>query len=674
MQSKLFPLTLLILLVASIAGCLVLSVGVAASSGEDWRPVTPEELAMKAPKVEPDADAEAIFWEVRIDDSSDDLSMQHYVRVKIFTERGREKYSKFDIPFTKRMKIKDIAARVIKPDGSVIELAKEDVFEREIIKTSGIKVKAKSFAIPSLEPGVIVEYRYREVIDNAGATGMHLQFQRDIPVQTLSYYYKPYNKKAPNYQLFNFRDVKFIEDEKGFWVATRSNIPSLKQESQMPPEDQVMPWVLLQSVRFAWHATGSNYLFTVKDPRSPVLYWAAVATDKAFLTRFMNKPDKDVKKTATDLTASAKDDEEKLRRLYEFCQTQINNTSYDPSLTDEQRKKLPKNDSVGDVLKHKSASALFIDLLFGALANSLGYETRLTFSADRSEIFFKTDMTNELFLHPAAIAVRLGEQWKFLNPGLRFAPYGTLIWYEENVWALMVGESGYSWAKIPLSGPEQSRARRTGKFNLLEDGTLEGDARVEYTGQFALTYRLEAYDDSDHQREENLKQDVKRRLSTAEVSNIAIENLTDGSKPLIQSFKIRIPQYAQKTGKRLFLQPSFFELGDPSRFSSATRKYDIYFHYPWSQDDNIEINLPPGYALDSADKPGPFSAENISQFKMSMGMTTDQRTLIVHREFFFGSGGNILFPPTAYDRMKTFFDQLHRSDEHTITLKQSATN
>src|ERR1043166_3267036 len=106
----------------------------------EWRPVTPEELAMKTPKVEPDADAEAIFWEVRIDDSSDDLSMRHYVRVKIFNDRGRDKYSKLDIPFTRKKKIKDIAARVIKPDGSPVEITKQDGVEKEIIKAGGVKL------------------------------------------------------------------------------------------------------------------------------------------------------------------------------------------------------------------------------------------------------------------------------------------------------------------------------------------------------------------------------------------------------------------------------------------------------------------------------------------------------------------------------------------------------
>jgi len=69
---------------------------------DDWRPVSPAELGLKAPVVEKDADAEAIFWEVKIDDNPEgDLIFSHYIRIKVFTERGRESQSKVDIPFGK---------------------------------------------------------------------------------------------------------------------------------------------------------------------------------------------------------------------------------------------------------------------------------------------------------------------------------------------------------------------------------------------------------------------------------------------------------------------------------------------------------------------------------------------------------------------------------------------
>src|ERR1043165_2843652 len=68
------------------------------AAGEDWRPIEPADLALKAAVVEPNADAEAIFWDIRVDDGGeDDLVLSHYVRIKIFNDRGREKFSKIDI-------------------------------------------------------------------------------------------------------------------------------------------------------------------------------------------------------------------------------------------------------------------------------------------------------------------------------------------------------------------------------------------------------------------------------------------------------------------------------------------------------------------------------------------------------------------------------------------------
>ncbi len=640
---------------------------------KNWREISPAELQLKTPRVEPDADAEAIFWEVRVDDSdSNELALRHYVRVKIFTERGRENYSKFDIPFTKGIKIKDIAARIVKPDGSTVEIGKQDIFEREIVKANKVKIKAKSFAIPNIEPGVIVEYRYKEVIEDAGAKGMNLVFQREIPVETLSYYYKPYNKREPNYQSFNFTDTKFIKDEKGFYLAQRTNVPAFKEEPKMPPSDMVRPWMLLQGIDVNYTVNAFSYSFSIKDPSNPSLYWGAVGKQNSALLKFINKPDKEIKRVASEVTASASTPEDKLRKLYEFCQTQIKNTSYDSTLTDEQRAKLPKIKEITDVLKNKSASSQYIDMLFSAMANSLGYETRVAFAGDRSKMFFNPEMTNESFIHPAAIAVKVGEDWKFYNPGVSFLSAGTLVWYEENVWALLVGETASAWVKTPYSDKDQTVAKRTGRFKLLEDGTLEGTVRVEYSGQMALDYKFGSYDISPNQREENLKSEIKRRMSTAEVSDIQMENVSESGKTFIQQYKIRVPNYAQKTGKRIFLQPGFFEYGESPLFATATRRYDVYFNYPWSENDDIEIEMPKGFALDNADVPAPLAdAQKISSLSIKIGVDDKANTLKYQRKFFFGGGNNTLFPSASYKPLKSLFDEFHKSDTHTITLKQN---
>lgn len=650
----------------------LISPSAASAQDKEWRAVTPQELAMKAPMVEPDADAEAIFWETRIDDSSDtNLKRISYARVKIFTERGREKFSKVDIPYVKGMKVKDVAARVIRPDGTIVELRKEDIFEREIVKTNGLKVKAKSFAVPNIEVGVIIEYRYREVIDDASARGMRLNFQRDIPVQNLSFYYKPYNDKSPNYQTFN-TDVRFSKEKNGYWVASKNNVVAKKEEPSMPPEDEVTPWLLIQGVSLnVVDATATSVSFSVKDPSSPQRYWGAVSLEKSGLVKAMIKPNGDIKKTAEEVAGSASTPEDKLLKLYEFAQKQVKNTSFDPALTDEMREKLPENKSIADVLKRKSGNSGEIDMLFGALANALGFETRIAFSGNRSEKFFDPEMTNDFFIHPAAIAVKVGESWKFFNPGVPFLPYASLVWYEEGVWAMLLGEKGYMWVKTPMSDPSMSLAKRTGKFKLNEDGTLEGDVRIEYSGQAAVLRRIDGYDESADKRVENLKEEIKKQMSTVEISDVSIENISDPTKPVIHTYKVRVPNYAQKTGKRLFLQPGFFKYGASPMFSSATRKYDIYFSYPWSEQDNVQIEYPKTFDLDNADAPGAFAdPQRIGSIDISIKADRTNGMIIYDRKFHFGGGGNILFGAQQYGAVKGLFDAFHKADSHTITLKQ----
>src|SRR5215472_4928515 len=87
---------------------------IAAMTGDEWKPIDPSDLAMKTPVVEKDADAEAIFWEVRVDDGeAGELVFTNYLRVKVFTDRGKESESKIDLQYRGSTKIKDIAARTI---------------------------------------------------------------------------------------------------------------------------------------------------------------------------------------------------------------------------------------------------------------------------------------------------------------------------------------------------------------------------------------------------------------------------------------------------------------------------------------------------------------------------------------------------------------------------------
>jgi hypothetical protein len=628
--------------------------GSAFAAGEEWRPVDPAHLALKAATVEPNADAEAIFWDIKIDDGGyDDLVLNHYVRIKIFTERGRDQHSKVDIPYVGGIKIKDVAARTIKPDGTIVELAKEDIIEKMVVKVSGLKLRTKTFAFQGLEPGAIIEYKWKEVISNSSANNLRLQFQREIPIQVVTYRFKPARQTVFDVRPFNMPRFEFEKEKDGFRVATVNNMPAFREEPMMPPEDNVRSWAMVKYYN----------LFTLFSAY-PLLAIQVYATSQPLM-----KVDKDLKNKLPEIIGDSSAAEDQIQKILDFCRTIKNTDDKESGFTEEQLEKLKENKKPADTLKRGVGSAADINLLFAALVNAAGFQARLALLPDRGKRFFDRNVLIPGALRVGGVAVWHGENWKLFDPSFKYFTPGILRWQEEGVDALIADDKPV-WMKTPLSPPDKSKEKRIAKLTLGEDGTIEGDVTIEYSGHLGVERKLLNDDDSPVQREENLKESMKGRLSSAELTNIVIENVTDSTKPFICKYHVRVPGYGQRTGKRLFFQPAFFHKGVDALFSAGTRKYPIYFHFPWSEEDEVSITLPRGYVLDNADRPAPINAGAASQYEVSMGITNDKTTLIYKRKFFFGGNGTILFPVEKYDVLKQLFEEIHKADNHMITLKQ----
>ena len=236
-------------------------------------------------------------------------------------------------------------------------------------------------------------------------------------------------------------------------------------------------------------------------------------------------------------------------------------------------------------------------------------------------------------LGSSSVAVKVGNDWRLFSPGEYYSPYGMMGWVEEGQQALITDPKDLIWQKIPLAPSEKSQALRTGKFKLLEDGTLVGEGRWEFTGHWAESEKLRNFGDSDTEMESTLKSLIRTKISSAaEVESFTIENANDPDKPFTYTFKIRVPGYALKTGKRLFFQPNVFERSSHPLFTASDRRYDVYISYPYSYQDDITIEFPDGYSLENADAPNPIKdAQGISSHVTTMGVIDGGKTLVYKR-------------------------------------------
>jgi hypothetical protein len=228
------------------------------------------------------------------------------------------------------------------------------------------------------------------------------------------------------------------------------------------------------------------------------------------------------------------------------------------------------------------------------------------------------------------------------------------------------------WLQTPLSAPEKSMEKRTGKFKLREDGTLEGIVSVEFTGHLGSYHKEYNDDDTPEQRETTLKSIVRSNiLSSAELSDISIENVTDPDKPFRYQFKVVVPGYATRTGKRIFVQPNVFERGSKPLFEGTERRYDIAFNHAYSEQDEIEIEFPDGYELESPDAPDDVKdATGISHNQINIGVSKDKKRLVYSRSFIFGGKNLINFDRKSYAALTGLFNAFHKANAHALTLRQ----
>src|SRR5436190_21373324 len=131
------------------------------SQSQAFRPASAAELSMKSVPYAPDATAAVLDW-VKVNDDSNSIASE-YVRIKVFTDDGK-KYGSVEIPYLPaypfEQRVTEISARTIRPDGTIVPFDGK-VYDKVVFKYGRAAVKQKTFSLPDVQAGSIIEYRYQ---------------------------------------------------------------------------------------------------------------------------------------------------------------------------------------------------------------------------------------------------------------------------------------------------------------------------------------------------------------------------------------------------------------------------------------------------------------------------------------------------------------------------------
>src|SRR4029077_13325287 len=173
----------------------------AASAGVGFQPVNPEELKMTSEPLAPGAPAIILYRQGDRDDNRNTPPQDNYLRVKILTEEGRRQ-ANVELVFAKEYEnIVGLRARTIKRDGSIVDFDGK-VFDKLIVKARGREYAAKTFTLPDVEVGGIIEYYYTIDFKEHYVFESHWILNEELFTRDAKFSLKPYQS---NYNEFHLR-------------------------------------------------------------------------------------------------------------------------------------------------------------------------------------------------------------------------------------------------------------------------------------------------------------------------------------------------------------------------------------------------------------------------------------------------------------------------------------
>ncbi len=659
------------LLVAASVLTVVLPAGPGpASSATKWDPIDPSELASMTPIVQKGADAEALAWDVAIEDDAPfgvPVSVRsHHLRIKIYTDRGRDQQSRVNLLTGGLVSIGKVEGRSVRRDGSFVELKQADIFERTLLKVGGVNVKATSFALPAVETGGIVEYRWRETYDSARSQNLRLPLSRNIPVQRVTYRILPLKFRAVakmragsfRARSFHANDTLKVEQENDRAMVVMRNVPADIDEPHAPPAWDIRPWILI------YYASGPT-------SAAPTQFWLDFSRDVAANWKNTATLTPNIQQAVDSLTLGKLSLDEKLSALVGFCRAKIKRIDL-ASATPDDRKNFDFDKPPVEALSTGRGTATGVMAVFLAMCRAAGIDAQATRLPNRNDIAFASGWMLPQLMPITVVAVRDGAHWRFVDPTNDYAPGGHLAWTEELVPALIADQDALVTETTPMSPPEWTLCSRTATLHLSEDGTLEGDVTAEYGGHAGMAAKEQEGRIAPAERETSYKEQMAARLPGIELTDVRVENVLDPDKAYVRRCHLRVPAYAQRTGSRLFLQPALFQKGLPPEFPAAERRYPIFFQHAWKDVDVVRIELPARYRLESPDAPAPVTLAPFGAYSMTLRTTADGRWIEMRRECYFGGGNRLQFPVNGYAALKQFFDAVAKADTHTLTLRTIA--
>lgn len=620
---------------------------------QDYKDVTDQELKMSTFDKDPNADAVILYERSDMKINSDFLLIKDVFRkIKILTESGKE-YANIRIKYWHEDKMNDLSATSYAPNGDEMDLDDD-----KIVTTETNRWNERSFTIPGVVVGSVIEYEY-EIISEYITTLEPWLFQHPIytkesclnlilptgfKFQTLSYGFDLYNIEKKEEEIINPSDVNSRATQ---FTLTGKNIPGLKDEPYLDNLYDVSAKII-----FMLESYGTTYQ-SINVAKS----WDEISD---FLIKFYkNFWDSDLfsDKVLSSIINSNADPIEKAKKIYAQINSSITTSGKGHIISSNFK-------SPEVVLKDKAASSNEKTILLISALKKAGLNAYPVLISSIQNGTFNPDFHNPDQFDKIICSLNINNQQFYLFPVMKSVPFGYLTPETNVAIGLLLNDNNAKIVKInPLIPFNRKDIKTVCQFKNNKD--ITGNTQITYEGYEAFFERNKAERESPSDLKSHIKNMIEHITNDAVVDTFYYTNLDSVTKPLELTIKYSLPDYVSGTGNIIYIKAPLYTALSENPFVQDKRQVEVDYPYRENVQEKIIIKIPNN--MKSMDIPlgsgGSIPELSFSRLNSTHDNEIDcERNLVMYDR---------RIPRNHYQELKELYNKIVSSDQEQIVLSES---
>jgi len=530
----------------------------------------------------PDAGAVILFDEgiAEIADAGE-IDFTYFERhrvVKIFNTSGYS-HANISIAYNENSDVEVIEARTISPDGKITVLDDEDIFDITLYPNFVFfsDQRAKIFTFPAVEDGCLLEYKYRLAVK--GETLVHSwYFQNNIPTEISRFSIKTPSQWIIDYQLYNINIDSEFHQSPNVNKFTRT---WEARDLQPIPAEIAMPSVRDIGARVAISPIGFNT-------------WSDVALWYHDLSVSQMITDENIREIALKLTADADNEEEKVKRLFEWVRDRVRYIAVAIGIGGF------KPHSSEEVFNNRYGDCKDMTTLLCSVAKAVDIPMHQVLISTQPNGHVDTSLVSPFqFNHAIAYYPMQGDSGLWLDATKKGSPFGHLPWYNQDRLALIIDEDGKgTFKRTPTHIEHENRISILWEVDLDSElhATIEGEN--EYWGAPAAEIRQGLMNLNAKQFKQWIQSYLANRCSGIDLESFSISNVDTVNDPLTIVYKFNSGLFTSHTEYIAVINLASILLMDlPNYFLAKKRETEVEFRHGSIYQLNLAVTLPNGWQV-----------------------------------------------------------------------------